>query len=371
MPPAGATRGRHRRIYTVHPEMKRCADILLLTIALLSLAIVSEALVCAQEDPTLDATRRRFPDVGTGFRGVRRGADGLYYVLAAVAPPAPSKPSRRSKPARPPTPAVLVFDSQGRKLRQIPAQPQPGEMASPSSLDLDASGRVYIADAGGNAVNVYTADGTPFARFRVPAPAQIVALPQERFAVCSVGAEHLIAVYDLHGTLLREFGELADLSDDAELNHRLNAAHLASDQAGNLYLAFRYLPEPTVRRYDPATGNLLDELSLANLDFQPMAQSARQEIGRSGAGKTVSPHEIISALGVDPETRDLWLAIGNLLMHFDSSDNKTAGNRVYTISGARMVPNFIFVEKDDLLLGNDEFGVYEFPRSSGKAHRAE
>jgi len=348
--------------YIVHPKMKRCAAILLPALAILSVAISYASLVRAQQDPTLDARRRRFPDVGAGFRAIRRDPDGSYYVLA------PSTPSRPSKPS---APAVLIFDSQGRKLRQIPARPGPGEIVFPNSLDLDASGRIYIADLGGNAVNVYTADGALFAHFRVPAPTQIIALPHDQFAVCSSNADHLIAVYDLHGMLLREFGALADLSDDADLNHRLNLGHLASDKAGNLYFAFRYLPEPTVRKYDPSSGHLLDELSLMSLDLQPIAQSARQEIARSASGKAISPHEIISALGVDPETQELWLALGNLFLHFDNADNNTASNRAYTPGGARMVPNFILVEKDDLLLGNDPLGIYEFPRSSGKVRRPE
>jgi len=336
--------------------MKRIAEILLHALAILGVAIISGALVQAQQDPPLDATHRRFPDVGAGFRAIRHGLDGSYYVLATPPPTAP---------------AVLIFDSEGKKLRQIPLQTRPGEILSPNSLDIDASGRVYIADLGGNAVSVYTADGTLFAHFRVPAPTQIIALPRDQFAVCSATSGHLIAVYDLHGTLLREFGELADLSDDAELNRRLNVGHLASDKTGTLYFAFRYVPEPTVRKYDSTSGYMLDELSLTTLDLQPMAQSARQEIARSAAGKTVSPHEIISALGVDPETQELWMAIGNLIMHFDSADTNTASNRAYTTVGARMVPNFILVEKDHLFLGNDPLGIYEFPRSSGKVHRPE
>ena len=347
--------------------MKRIAQILPLPLAILCAAVFSGALMHAQEDPTLDAARRRFPDVGAGFRAIRRGPDGAYYVLAPLTPSdaaAPSKratPPKRSQPSAHSTPVVLVFDSQGRKLRQIPALPRPGELVSPSSLDLDASGRVYIADQSANTVSVYTADGMPFAHFRVPEPTQIVALPRDQFAVCSGNSERLIAVYDLHGTLVREFGEPADLSDDPELNHRLNGGHMASDKAGNLYFAFRYLPEPTVRKYDSNSGYLLDELTLTTLELQPMAQSARQEIARAGSGKTASPHEIISALGVDPETQEVWLALGNLLMNFDNADNNTSSNRIYTTDRSRMVPDFVFVEKDDLLLGNDPLGIYEFP----------
>jgi hypothetical protein len=347
--------------------MKRIVQILL-ALAIVSVAIFSGRFVRAQEDPTLDARRRVFSDVGAGFRAIRRGPAGSYYVLA---PPSPSMPAKPSKASTPSAPVVLIFDSQGRKLRQIPSEARPGEIASPNSLDIDASGRVYIADLGGNVVSIYAADGALFAHFHIPAPTQVIALPRDQFAVCSANADHLIAVYDLHGTLLRSFGELANLSDDAELNHRLNLGHLASDKTGNLYFAFRYLPEPTVRKYDSTSGYLLDEFSLTTLDFQPMAQSARQEIARAASGKAVSPHEIISGLGVDPESQEFWLAIGNLLMHFDNADNRTASSRVYTTSGARMVPNFLLVEKDRLLLGNSPLGIYEFPRSSGTAHRSE
>jgi hypothetical protein len=187
-------------------------------------------------------------------------------------------------------------------------------------------------------------------------------LPRDQFAICSATADHLISVYDLQGKLQHEFGELADLSDDAELNHRLNAGHLAKDKAGILYFAFRYLPEPTVRKYDPASGSLVDELSLTTLDLAPMAQSARQEIARASAGKPVRAHEIISGFGVDPENQEFWLALGNLLMHFHNADNKMATSRVYATDRGRMVPNFILVEKDRLLLGNDPLGIYEFPR---------
>jgi hypothetical protein len=257
---------------------------------------------------------------------------------------------------------VLVFDSQGKQVREIPGRPRTNEIVSASALDVDGSGRVYVADQAGNGVDIYTAAGAPFAHFRVPEPTQIVALPEDRFAVCSATADHLISVYDLHGALLRQLGEFAQLSDNPELNHRLNEGYLASDKAGNLYFAFRYFPEPTLRKYDSNSGYLLDELSLTTPDFEPMAQSARQEIARLGSGQTVLPHEIISAIGIDAETQQLWLALGNLVMHFDNADNNTASGRAYTTTGVRMVPSFVLPEKDDLLLGNTALGIYEFSR---------
>lgn len=363
-----ATPGSCHRIHIDRSKMKRIAEILGLSLAILGAAALTGTLARAQEDPTLDAKRRVFSDVGAGFRAIRRGPDGSYYALASL-PPATN--AKASKSLTPPAPAVLIFDAQGTKLREISGRAWAGKMVSPDSLDVDASGRIYVADFGGNAVSIYAADGALVSHLRIAAPTQIVALPGDRFAVCSAGISHLIAEYDLQGKLLREFGELADLSDDAELNHRLNAGHLTADKAGNLFFAFRYLPEPTVRKYDSASGNLLDELSLNTLELQPTAQSARQEIARAASGKPVRPHEIISGFGVDPETQEFWLTLGNLLMHFDNADNRLASGRAYATGGARLVPISILVEKDRLLLGSDPLGIYEFARPAGSIRRAE
>src|ERR1700730_9999561 len=193
----------------IHVTVRRIAQTVPPLVAILCAALFSGAPMRAQEDPTLDAAQRRFPDVGAGFRAIRRGQDGAYYILVPATPSDPGDSPKRAplwKRTQPPAhsvPVVLVFDSQGRKLRQIPVRPRPGELVSPSSMDLDASGRVYIADQSANILSIYTPDGAPFAHFRVPEPTQIAALPGDRFAVCSGNSERLIAVYDLDGTLVR------------------------------------------------------------------------------------------------------------------------------------------------------------------------
>src|SRR4029077_6491828 len=108
--------------------MKRIAQILPLALAALSAAIACGTLLQAQEDPTLDASKRVFGYIGPGLRAIRRGPDGSYYVLGAPSPPpaAPAKPSTSSKAPAHPSPAVLVFDSQGKKLRQIRVQRRRG-----------------------------------------------------------------------------------------------------------------------------------------------------------------------------------------------------------------------------------------------------
>jgi hypothetical protein len=73
-------------------------------------------------------------------------------------------------------------------------------------------------------------------------------------------------------------------------------------------------------------------------------------------------HRIISAVGVDPQTQDVWLAIGTLLIHFDKEGQRIASFRTFTPGGARLEPSMILVEPDRLLIGADPQGTYEFPK---------
>jgi hypothetical protein len=299
----------------------------------------------AQAQPGLGPARRVFPDIAAGARSVRRGPDGRYYVLVS------------------PGAAVLVFDSAGKKLGQVPAQAVGASaIVFGAALDIDAAGRIYVADRGGNAVNVYAADGTLLAHVRVSAPVGVAALPRDEFAVCALNSNHLVSVYDFQGALLREFGDPVEPTDDAALNRRLNLGEIASDAEGNLYFAFEYMPEPTVRKYD-RFGYLGDEFSPKDQQFEAIAQLARRELAPAKTGKAVAPLEVLSAIGVDPASQEIWIALGDLLVQVDHSGKETYSQRISTPSGVSLAPSFIFAEPTRLLLGNDTLGIYEAPRA--------
>jgi hypothetical protein len=325
-------------------KMRRLSQLSLFVL----LAIVP-ARMRAQVQPGLGPARRVFPDVASGARTVRLGPDGHYYVLVA------------------PGAAVLVFDSAGKKLGQVPAQAVGASaIVFGAALDIDAAGRIYVADRGGNAVNVYAADGTLLAHVRVAAPMGVAALPRDEFAVSSLNNDHLVSVYDFHGALLREFGDPVDPTDDAALNRRLNLGEIASDTEGNLYFAFEYMPEPTVRKYD-RFGYLGDELSPKDQQFEAIAQLARHELAPAKTGKAVAPREVVSAIGVDPSSEEIWLALGDLLVHVDRSGKETYSQHIATQAGVSLAPSFIFAEPTRLLLGNDTLGIYEASRVPGTA----
>ena len=319
------------------------------TLLFFSLLLISSAAFSQSDyevEPELLARQRVFPAVGPGLQAVARGSEGRYYVLTTL--------SR----------AVSVYDSTGKPIGQVPEHPRmkaPEAIVSGVSLDADDGGRLVVADAGDNAVKVYAADGSLVVSFNVAHPLSVALLPSGEIAVTSQSSDRLICVYNSSGKLVRAFGSLEDLSDRSDLNHLVNVGWLGRDATANLYIAFEYFPEPTVRKYDPH-GSAILELSLGTLDFQPAAQAARREIAREEPGGALSPHQIITGMGIDQATGEVWLSFGSLLMHFDKDGNRLESYRTYTPYGAHLEATTILVEPNRLLLGQDPLGVYEFDR---------
>jgi hypothetical protein len=338
----------------------------------------------AQVEKDLDASRRVFTDVGPGFRGIKRDPAGRYYVLTA------------------PAATVAVYSAAGERVGQIPAlAAAPGRSTPPAAREgllvfgedvaVDAAGRICVADRGADAVKVFNPDGTLALLIPVPAPVAVAALPEGEFAVASVKSAHLVTVFagpgavshadavapqgkvtgalrrepgaaDAPGRVLREFGDPAELAERNDLNRFANVGRLVADSEGNLYYAFRYLPEPTVRKYD-RFGYAALEISLTTLEFQASAQAARREITRQEKrGGTPLLHPIVTALGVDPVTQEIWVALGNLLLQFDRGGGRKGAYRIYTPEGARLEATTILVEPTRLLIAADPLGIYEFPR---------
>jgi hypothetical protein len=302
-----------------------------------------------QYESDLVAKRQLYRNVAAGFRGIRRGPNGNYYLLTA------------------PAPAVLIYDKSGKNIGQVPSASASAAKGAAlvygESFDVDHEGRVVVCDRGAKAVKIYSPDGALATSVPMSVPVSVVFLPGDEFAVASPDAEHLVTAYDLGGKVVREYGDREEIADRADVNTQVNYGHLVVDDMGNNYFYFEYLPEPTVRKFDHV-GYLATELSLKTLEFEPAAQAARKAIVRSEDSEKSIPslHRIISAVGVDPQTQELWIAIGTLLMRFDKDGERLSSFRTYTPSGARLEPSQILVEPDRLVIGADPQGIYEFPK---------
>ena len=194
------------------------------------------------------------------------------------------------------------------------------------------------------------------------APLSVVALPDGEVAVTTLHDRRLILVFDKNGTDIRDFGELEEISSREDLNRYLNSGYLASDARGNIYYAFIYTPEPTVRQYD-RNGYATQTIQFTEIEAFAVAQAARKEIERQERkGKQPAFKPILTAIGVVRATGEVWIALHNRLLRFDKDGYRKATYQLYTPDGTRLDANSILVEKDRILIGSDPQGVYEFDR---------
>jgi DNA-binding beta-propeller fold protein YncE len=313
-----------------------------------------------QDEGELTAKKRLMPGVGPGLRAVKRGADGNYYVLSA------------------PGSSASVFDAAGKLIKRVPAFEDNGSPAaqspqSPSSgtitfgedLDVDAQGTVYVADRGANAIKIWDSKGNERV-VKVNGPVSVAVLPDGEVAVATVHEQHLVMVFDKNGRDVREFGDPETISDRPELNRFLNIGILVEDGGAHLYYAFPYLPEATVRQYD-RYGYAGQDIQYTGVDAWPAAQATRKEIERQERrGDAPVFKRILTAVGVERTTGEVWMALGDKLLHFDKDGNRRATYMIYTKEGARLEANTILVEQDRLIIGSDPLGIFEFERPDKK-----
>jgi hypothetical protein len=322
---------------------------------------VAGAASAQQIDADLVAKRRLFAPVGPGLKQIREGADGKIYVLAS------------------PSPGLVVYSAEARRLLSmreasgLPAAALAEARASGEVLvefgedfDVDADGTIYIADRAANTIQAYSKEGRHLRSMPVTAPMAVAAMPEGEVAVGTLQRESLVTVFDKIGRLVREFGDPETMTERGDLNRFLNLGELASDAMGHVYYGFRYFPEPTVRMFD-RFGYAGEDVRYTALDAFPEAAAMRREIARQESrGDTPRFKQVMTAMGVDKQTGEVWIGIGNLLLRFDKEGNRRATFRLYTPQNARLEAVAIVVEKDRLIIGGDPIGIYEFERLDKK-----
>jgi hypothetical protein len=79
---------------------------------------------------------------------------------------------------------------------------------------------------------------------------------------------------------------------------------------------------------------------------------------------------IITAVGVDPVSQDIWAAVGKVVVHFDKNGSYLGEYFIATPEGAPLRVSAIIVEPDRLIVASDSRGVYEFTRFDRRPSRA-
>jgi len=324
-------------------------------LAVLCLAAGAAACARAQVDADLTAKRRLFPEMGPGLKTIKRGTDGKIYVLAS------------------PSPGLVVFSGEGKRLLAmreasgLSADARKEALGSGEVLvgfgedfDVDGDGNLYVADPANNVVQVFAGSGKHLRAIPVSEPVSVATLPEGEVAVSTLRQPELVSVYDKNGREVREFGDPEQFSGRGDLNRFLNIGKLANDGLGHLFYAFEYAPEPTVRQYD-RFGYAGQDIVYQELDALGEAQAVRREIARQEKkGDTPRFKRVLTAVGVERDTGEVWMAMGDTLLHFDKEGNRRATYLLYTPEGARVEAVSIVAEKNTLLIAGDPIGVYEF-----------
>ena len=233
-------------------------------------------------------------------------------------------------------------------------------------FDVDADGTIYVADRAANTVQIYSKEGRHLRTIAVTAPLAVAAMPEGEVAVGTMQKESLLTVFDKTGRLVREFGDPETLTGRNDLNRFLNLGTLATDAMGFLYYGFKFFPEPTVRQFD-RFGFAGEDVRYTALDAFPEAVAMRREIARQESrGGTPRFKQVMTGMGVEKQTGEVWIAIGNVLLRFDKEGNRRATFRLYTPQNARLDAVALVVEKDRLIIGGDPMGIYEFERLDKK-----
>jgi hypothetical protein len=328
----------------------------LLTVAAAMTVAQSEGdIASTQYQGELTAKRRLFPEIGAGLRAIKHADGDKTYVLSSQ--------------------GLMVFDAKGLKIMTIGAPSAdvattktsaPGAPASGRSFaedfDVDATGQIYVADRAANLIVEYSSDGNRLKSFLVNAPLSVAALPDGEVAVATLHDPQLVHVFDKNGRDIREFGELEEISSREDLNRYLNSGYLATDTRGNIYYAFIFTPEPTVREYD-RNGYASQTIQFTEIEAFAAAQAARKEIERQERkGKQPAFKPITTAIGVVRPSGEVWIALHNRLLRFDKDGYRKATYHLYTPDGTRLDADSIVVEKDRILIGNDPLGIFEFDR---------
>ena len=330
--------------------MRKALGILALVLGLLP---VAGALFAGDTeiDDDLRATKRLFPSIGPGLRAIHHATNGNFYVLAAPV-------------------GVAIFDEKGKQLSVVgasapaPATNKAGRsgIAAAVDCDVDVQGNVYVADRSYNLVTEFAPDGKQIRSFPVDSLVSLAVLPDGEVAVTTQQSAHHVAVYSLEGKVVREFGDIESLSSRQDLDRMLNVGRVSADPQGHIYFGFTYMPESLVRKFDKA-GKAVQDFVFTGVDAYPEASATRKEIDR--VESTTEPpvfRQILTAFGVDPVNGDVWMAMHNTLVHFDSEGIRRSEYQVWTAKGMPIDATVILVEKDRLLIGSDPLGVYEFHR---------
>ncbi len=108
----------------------------------------------------------------------------------------------------------------------------------------------------------------------------------------------------------------------------------------------------------------------ADESFRPRGHYGRGEEGVSATVRVnlgdlsnkLTDKSVITAVGIDPATHEIWAGIGDTLVHFSKTGDPLEIYNLTMKGGTPLKPTAILVEPDRFLIAADPWGVFEFAR---------
>lgn len=318
--------------------------------ALLLLGIVllapdaSRSLDVTAEDTELKAGERVFFESGLRTVGVRRDAEGNYYVL-----------NMRDK-------LVWVYNKFLNPTGRIGGVGMgQADLDLPRDFAVARDGRVIVADWAGDKVNIYGSNGVLLSSIPLRRPWSAGVLSTGEILASGPPREHLVSVLSPEGKLLRAFGELIAVDTDPQLNALMNTGRIYVDRSDNIYYLFVFLPTPTIRKYD-REGKLLAVYHPDGERLRQSAQRAQEELEKNRAEGSLGGLTVINALAVDEETGDLWVSCNHAIYRLNTGGETKATYQFKHPQGHPTAANDVLIEGDRILVISWHHGVFITPK---------
>ncbi len=90
--------------------------------------------------------------------------------------------------------------------------------------------------------------------------------------------------------------------------------------------------------------------------------AATVRVALDDPSKRTGEKPVITAVGVDPKTQEVWAAVSDMLVHLDKSGIQLDSYYPVISEGTSLKITSILVEPDRILIASDPWGIYEFPR---------
>jgi hypothetical protein len=103
-------------------------------------------------------------------------------------------------------------------------------------------------------------------------------------------------------------------------------------------------------------------------DLYNLTGTVKVNLDHFASGSDEKP--VITAVGIDPATQEIWVAIGRVLAHFDKNAAYVADYFIVTPEGTSLHVSAIVVEPDRLVVASDSRGIFEFARPDVRSSRA-